>query len=445
MRVATTRQHPLHLQTTRINNGKFLVNPNNHEVHHHQQQQPQQLSTQMQQSQQQQQQHSQISFQHQQSQQQQQQQQRYHRHHPYQQHYHRQTSTNGDESTAVVPLIGFSSCEPSQRNVEHHGPTILGDRFLLLGPAEGSALYRCVDVHTGQQLVAKALSQGDKGCEALLQAHLKLEGTGAASGLAGVVEGTGGRRYLLLEGHHGDLHAYVRARRRLREPEARRLFRQAARAVATCHEYGVVLRDLKLRKFVFADEARTRLRLESLEDAVIVDKENDKLTDRRGCPAYVAPEVLRSGRAYSGKAADIWSLGVLLYTMLVGRYPFNDAEHASLFAKISRGQFAVPECLSPRARCLIRSLLRKEPSERPDAEDVPLHPWLSKPLRLSTNVSSASSSSSSSSSLSSSSSSSSSSSLSNSSSYSFSSSSPTGRFASQDQIVPELVNDPRQD
>ncbi|KAL6432175.1 hypothetical protein ACFW04_006697 [Cataglyphis niger] len=257
--------------------------------------------------------------------------------------------------------------------------------------------------------LTQALTVGDKGCEALLQAHLRLEGTGAASGVAGVVEAPGGRRYLLLEGHHGDLHAYVRARRRLREPEARRLFRQAARAVATCHEYGVVLRDLKLRKFVFADEARTRLRLESLEDAVIVENDDDKLTDRRGCPAYVAPEVLRSGRAYSGKAADIWSLGVLLYTMLVGRYPFNDAEHASLFAKISRGQFAVPEGLSPRAKCLIRSLLRKEPSERPYAEDVPLHPWLSKPLRL------------------------------------YSSTASGNRSSCQDQLVPELPTNPQQD
>ncbi|XP_015610356.1 tribbles homolog 2 [Cephus cinctus] len=319
MRVA--RQHPLHLQVTRINNGKFLVNPNNHQDVH----QP------------------------------------------------------SSEEAPVSPVV-FPSCEPVP--TAHHGPTILGDRFLLVGPAEGSALYRCVDVQTGQQLVAKALTVGDKGGEALLQAHLRLEGTGAASGVAGVVDAPGGRRYLLLEGHHGDLHAYVRARRRLREPEARRLFRQAARAVATCHENGVVLRDLKLRKFVFADEARTRLRLESLEDAVIVEDHDDKLTDRRGCPAYVAPEVLRSGRAYSGRAADIWSLGVLLYTMLVGRYPFNDAEHASLFAKISRGQFAVPEGLGPRARCLIRALLRREPSERPDAQDVSRHPWLSKPLRL---------------------------------------------------------------
>ncbi|KYN20391.1 PREDICTED: tribbles homolog 2 [Trachymyrmex cornetzi] len=360
MRVA--RQHPLHLQvSTRINNGKFLVGTNNSQDVVHQQPSPQQ-----------------------------------------QQH------STSDESSAVVPGCVFPSCESVPTDL-HGSPTILlGDRFLLLGPTEGSALYRCVDVHNDQQLVAKALTVGDKGCEALLQAHLRLEGTGAASGVAGVVEAPGGRRYLLLEGHHGDLHAYVRARRRLREPEARRLFRQAARAVATCHEYGVVLRDLKLRKFVFADEARTRLRLESLEDAVIVENDDDKLTDRRGCPAYVAPEVLRSGRAYSGKAADIWSLGVLLYTMLVGRYPFNDAEHASLFAKISRGLFAVPEGLSPRAKCLIRSLLRKEPSERPYAEDVSLHPWLSKPLRLHTPTSGS-------------------------------------RSSCQDQIVPELSINPQQD
>lgn len=129
---------------------------------------------------------------------------------------------------------------------------------------------------------------------------------------------------------------------------------------------------------------RTRLRLESLEDAVLVEDVDDNLTDRRGCPAYVAPEVLRSGRSYSGKAADIWSLGVLLYTMLVGRYPFNDIEHASLFAKISRGQFIVPDALSPKARCLIKALLRKEPTERPEAQDVVRHPWLAKPLRLAT-------------------------------------------------------------
>ena len=58
------------------------------------------------------------------------------------------------------------------------------------------------------------------------------------------------------------------------------------------------------------------------------------------------------------------------------RYPFNDTEHASLFAKISRGHYVMPDWLSPRARCLIRSLLRRDPAERLTAQDVLRHPWL---------------------------------------------------------------------
>lgn len=97
MRVtAAARQHPLHLQVTRTNNGKFLVSPNNN----------QDISQQ----------------------------------------------PTSDE-TNPVPAVVFPSYEPLP--TDHHGPAILGDRYLLLGPAEGSALYRCVDVHSGQQLVAK--------------------------------------------------------------------------------------------------------------------------------------------------------------------------------------------------------------------------------------------------------------------------------------------------
>lgn len=60
--------------------------------------------------------------------------------------------------------------------------------------------------------------------------------------------------FLFLE--QGDLHSYVRVRKRLREPEAKRLFRQMCEVVKSCHEQGIVLRDLKLRKFVFADAER---------------------------------------------------------------------------------------------------------------------------------------------------------------------------------------------
>ena len=65
---------------------------------------------------------------------------------------------------------------------------------------------------------------------------------------------------------------------------------------------------------------RTTLKLESLEDAVVLENdEHDLLSDKHGCPAYVSPEILRRDALYSGRAADMWGLGVMLYTMLVGR------------------------------------------------------------------------------------------------------------------------------
>lgn len=59
--------------------------------------------------------------------------------------------------------------------------------------------------------------------------------------------------YIFFDSSYEDLHTYVRKHRKLREDEACRLFTQIVSAVQHCHESGVILRDLKLRKFVFKD------------------------------------------------------------------------------------------------------------------------------------------------------------------------------------------------
>jgi tribbles homolog 1/2 len=181
--------------------------------------------------------------------------------------------------------------------------------------------------------------------------------------------------YVFFHCTHEDLHSYIRRKRRLAESEAARLFQQIVSVVKHCHKRGIVLRDLKLRKFVFADQERTHLLLDGLEDAVLLDDvENDKLTDKHGCPAYVSPEIL-SSRDYSGRAADMWSLGVILYTMLFGQYPFHDSVASQLFGKIRRGHYTVPDSVSAQARCLVRSLLRTEPTERLTVFEAARHPW----------------------------------------------------------------------
>ncbi|KPP77572.1 tribbles 2-like [Scleropages formosus] len=185
------------------------------------------------------------------------------------------------------------------------------------------------------------------------------------------------RAYVFFKRGHGDMHSFVRTCKKLQEDEAARLFHQIASAVAHCHDHGLVLRDLKLRKFVFQNEERSLIKLESLEDAYILEGEDDSLSDKHGCPAYVSPEILNTTGSYSGKAADVWSLGVMLYTILVGRYPFHDVEPSSLFSKIRRGQFSIPETLTPKAKCLIRSILRREPAERLTSREILEHPWFS--------------------------------------------------------------------
>lgn len=132
--------------------------------------------------------------------------------------------------------------------------------------------------------------------------------------------------------------------------------------------------------FICSD--RTELRLDGLDDAVVLDGDeaSDTLTDKHGCPAYVSPEILSARNGYSGKCADLWSLGVMIYTMLVGRYPFHDREPVVLFGKIRRGAYKIPDTVPARAKCLVRNLLRREPGERLSAAEALEHPWFTRPI-----------------------------------------------------------------
>ncbi|XP_061668865.1 tribbles homolog 2 [Syngnathoides biaculeatus] len=267
------------------------------------------------------------------------------------------------------PNLGSPS--PPETPDASHCISRIGD-YLLLEPLEGDHVFRAAHLHSGEELVCKVFDVGRY--QDSLAAYFAL---GRHQHINQVLEVLLGetRAYAFFERSHGDMHSFVRTCKKLREDEAARLFYQIVSAVAHCHDGGLVLRDLKLRKFVFKNEARSALKLESLEDTYILAGGDDSLSDKHGCPAYVSPEILNAGGSYSGKAADVWSLGVMLYTILVGRYPFHDVEPGSLFSKIRRGHFSVPDALTPKAKCLIRAILRREPSERLTSREILQHPW----------------------------------------------------------------------
>ncbi|MBZ3883657.1 Tribbles-like protein 3 [Sciurus carolinensis] len=245
--------------------------------------------------------------------------------------------------------------------------------YVLLEPKEDGRTYRALHCPTGTEYTCKVYPAC--GSRALLEPYARLPRHQHVARPTEVLVGTQ-LLYAFFARTYGDMHSLVRSRRRVPEPEAAVLFRQMAAALAHCHQHGLVLRDLKLRRFVFANRERTKLVLEDLEEACVLTGPDDSLWDKHACPAYVGPEVLSSRASYSGKAADVWSLGVALFTMLAGHYPFQDSQPALLFGKIRRGAFALPAGLSAPARCLVRCLLRREPAERLTATGILLHPWL---------------------------------------------------------------------
>ncbi|KAL7984070.1 hypothetical protein Chor_002640 [Crotalus horridus] len=272
------------------------------------------------------------------------------------------------------------------------GPSLIAG-YLLLPLLDREHVSRALDINTGRELRCKVFPL--KHYQDKIKPYIQLPSHRNITGIVEVILGDT-KAYVFFDKDFGDMHSYVRSCKRLPEQEAARLFKQIVSAVAHCHQSAIVLGDLKLRKFVFSNEERLTLdgKSERCFDVQVSVSEQwltfgqDRSMDvplccmclcERGVDlsgrAYVSPEILNTTGTYSGKSADVWSLGVMLYTLLVGRYPFHDSDPTALFSKIRRGQFCIPDQVSPKARCLIRSLLRREPSERLTAPEILLHPW----------------------------------------------------------------------
>ncbi|KAJ8917435.1 hypothetical protein NQ315_005482 [Exocentrus adspersus] len=151
-------------------------------------------------------------------------------------------TSDRDQTAPQCPNVGERELQSS----------IIADKYQLFEQVEGSSLYRCVDISTQEELVCKIVSRDS---HSLVSAHYRLDFHPRVSSLHEVIA-RNRYLYLVFPKAHGDLHSYVRSRKRLRESEARRLFKQIAETVQVCHENGIVLRDLKLRKFVFSDAQR---------------------------------------------------------------------------------------------------------------------------------------------------------------------------------------------
>ncbi len=195
-----------------------------------------------------------------------------------------------------------------------------------------------------------------------------------------------GRPYLALEYLPGD---DLRARFHRQPPsvaEAMRLGRAMAGALEEAHGHGILHRDLKPENVVIPEDGRPRVvdfgiaqplprhqcpDRDSLTDEGLADA---ALPSSCGTPGYMAPEQWRGEDCT--EASDIWSLGVILYEMLVGRRPYEDLEpqHALFTARVADdapvpGNERMRE-IAPRLTDLVLACLAKGPADRPSAAEV---------------------------------------------------------------------------
>ncbi|KAL0095336.1 kinase-like domain-containing protein [Phycomyces blakesleeanus] len=171
---------------------------------------------------------------------------------------------------------------------------------------------------------------------------------------------------------NGELFDALTSSGRFSEYRAQKMFNQITSAVRACHQQGIVHRDLKLENILL--DADNNAKLCDFGFARYAEN-NQFLETFCGSLAYSAPEVIMCQK-YTGPATDVWSLGVILFTLLAGELPFDDDSEIIIQRKIRNVDYEIPSYFSPEAADLIQRLLQLDPLERPTIDQVANHPWL---------------------------------------------------------------------
>lgn len=161
----------------------------------------------------------------------------------------------------------------------------------------------------------------------------------------------------------GELFDEIVHQGKLSEEKSRRYFQQLIDAVDYCHGRGVSHRDLKPENLLLDAQGNLKISDFGLSALPHQVREDGLLHTVCGTPNYVAPEVLEN-KGYDGAVADIWSCGVILFVLMSGYLPFNEADLKTLYNKIQRAHFFCPAWFSPDAKSLISRILDPNPETR---------------------------------------------------------------------------------
>ncbi|XP_008589700.1 PREDICTED: MAP/microtubule affinity-regulating kinase 4 [Galeopterus variegatus] len=179
--------------------------------------------------------------------------------------------------------------------------------------------------------------------------------------------------YLVMEyASAGEVFDYLVSHGRMKEKEARAKFRQIVSAVHYCHQKNIVHRDLKAENLLLDAEANIKIADFGFSNEFTL---GSKLDTFCGSPPYAAPELFQ-GKKYDGPEVDIWSLGVILYTLVSGSLPFDGHNLKELRERVLRGKYRVPFYMSTDCESILRRFLVLNPAKRCTLEQIMKDKWI---------------------------------------------------------------------
>lgn len=302
--------------------------------------------------------------------------------------YHRSTVQSGTAPRYLTPPISTAATTSStRRSTSNNAPTVIyekskeGDAIIrkysvgkLLGKGGFAKVYLVTDMVSGNVYAAKVIDRNSLKKEKTKQKLMTEIKIHKSVNHKNVVKfehffNDDHYIYILLEiCYCQSMIELLKARKRLNEAEAKFILYQVLIAVQHLHNNRIIHRDLKLGNLLLTEDMVIKIADFGLATQLEFDGQRKRTIC--GTPNYIAPEILRDlGHSYE---VDIWSIGVILYTMLVGVPPFETNDVKSTYKKIKANIYSFPEDIyvSDVAKSLIRRILNPEPSLRPTIQEI---------------------------------------------------------------------------
>eukprot|EP01028_Stygiella_incarcerata_P010952 TRINITY_DN5963_c1_g1_i1.p1 TRINITY_DN5963_c1_g1~~TRINITY_DN5963_c1_g1_i1.p1 ORF type:complete len:562 (+),score=170.45 TRINITY_DN5963_c1_g1_i1:78-1763(+) len=158
------------------------------------------------------------------------------------------------------------------------------------------------------------------------------------------------------------------------EENASHFMRQSCLGLRYLHDQRIIHKDIKPENILRGGD---RIALADFGVSDMFEGEDDRIRATDGTPAFMPPEAFdQHATKYSGKRADVWSLGVTLYALLVGKTPFSGDSYVDICNAIREADPELPDELSAEARDLVKRMLAKNPEDRITLDEILIHPFV---------------------------------------------------------------------